>query len=49
MDGGHLHMSLADASGRVTGGTSGVASVCGPIASRTTPKSGSAGRRSHTR
>ncbi|TWH67004.1 hypothetical protein JD77_01965 [Micromonospora olivasterospora] len=36
-------------SGRVTGGTSGVASVCGPTPTRTTAKSGSVGRRSQTR
>ena len=36
-------------SGRVTGGTSGVASVCGPTPTRTTPKSASVGRRSHSR
>ena len=39
----------SSSSGRVTGGTSGVASVCGPTATRTTAKSGSAGRRSQTR
>lgn len=39
----------SSSSGRVTGGTSGVASVCGPTPTRTTAKSGSPGRRSQTR